>query len=45
MNFKVKVMMFSALVAGGCVSEKQAQDDFKYSDERFADAALQGGRL
>ncbi len=32
--------MFSALVAGGCVSEKQAQDDFKYSDERFADLQM-----
>lgn len=40
MKFKVKVMMFSALVAGGCVSEKQAQDDFKYSDERFADLQM-----
>ena len=37
---KFKVMMISALVAGGCVSEKQAQDDFKYSDERFADLQM-----
>ncbi|MBQ9640733.1 MAG: dihydrofolate reductase [Bacteroidaceae bacterium] len=33
-------MMISALVAGGCAGEKQAQQDFNYSDERFADLQM-----
>ncbi|MBQ9362055.1 MAG: dihydrofolate reductase [Bacteroidaceae bacterium] len=37
---KIKVMMISALMAGSCVSEKQAQEDFNYSDERFADLQM-----
>jgi len=37
---KAKLMIFSALLAGSCASERQAQEDFKYGDERFADLQM-----
>ena len=40
MKITIKAMMISALVAGGCAGEKQAQQDFNYSDERFADLQM-----